>query len=173
MAKNSLDKFISEIRKIWGPLNTETIENSRRLFTELVNAPATEPWLSELIHNPPESKELYRDPEHGFLILAYSENEGLYRVPHDHGSGWVMYGVQTGEMEMGTYMRAVDQKGRLHLVNRETFRMRPGDCKVYLPGDIHHTRCTSKSVLVLRFTSCDLRDEEKEGRMIKYVDYQK
>ncbi len=74
-------------------------------------------------------------------------------------------------MEMGTYIRAVNQKGRCHLVNRETHAMRPGDHAIYLPGDIHHTRCLSDSVLVLRLTSCDLKKEDAEGRMIRYVDY--
>tara|TARA_B110001454_G_scaffold106457_1_gene100174 strand:- start:8312 stop:8905 length:594 start_codon:yes stop_codon:yes gene_type:complete len=172
MNNNSLDKFILEVKKVWGPLSTDVVQNSKHLFGELVKAPSSEPWLADLINNPPEAKELYRDSERGFLLIAYSEKKDTYRIPHDHGSGWVIYGIQNGEMEMGTYIRNVDQKGKLQLVNRETYPMRAGDNKVYLPGDIHHTRCLSESVLVLRFTSCDFKKEDEEGRMIRYQDYE-
>jgi len=40
---------------------------------------------------------------------------------------------------------------------------------VYLPGDIHDTRCVSDSVLMLRLTSCDLKQEEKLGYMTRYA----
>lgn len=156
MTGNSLEKFTEEVKKSWGPLTSETVENCQRLLKKLAQAP-----LEEL-------GELYRDSEHGFVLLAYAEEEGTYRVPHDHGSGWVIYAVQSGEMEMGTYSRTINQKGQLSLVRRESFRMRPGDCKVFLPGDIHDTRCISPSALILRFTSCDLKDEDRAGRMIRY-----
>jgi hypothetical protein len=170
MTTNGLDDFIKGIKRVWGALSSETVESCQRLLEQLAKSPATKPWLAEFLKSGVVEKELYRDPEHGFLLLAYLESEGQYRVPHDHGSGWVIYAVCTGEMEMATYHRAVSQTGRMYLVRRESYRVRPGDCRVYLPGDIHDTRCISKSVLMLRFTSCDLQKEGREGRMIKYRD---
>jgi hypothetical protein len=42
--------------------------------------------------------------------------------------------------------------------------------KVFLPGDIHDTRCTSGPALLLRFTERDLRKEDKvEHRVTRYV----
>jgi hypothetical protein len=169
MIKNSLETFIDGVRSAWGPLTTETVARSRRLLEELARAPETEPWLAALLRDPPEGRELYRDPEHGFLLLTHAEREGRYRVPHDHGSGWVIYAVQHGEMEMGSYARVIDANGAANLVQRDVSRVRAGECRVYLPGDIHDTRCVSSDVLMLRFTSCDLKVEDREGRMTRYA----
>ncbi|MFT3771066.1 MAG: hypothetical protein QM820_37095 [Minicystis sp.] len=168
MIKNSLETFIDGVRSAWGPLTTETVDRSRRLLEDLSRAPETEPWLAALLREPPEGRELHRDPEHGFLLLTHAEREGRYRVPHDHGRGWVIYAVQHGEMEMGSYARVVDAGGAAHLVRRDVSRVRAGECRVYLPGDIHDTRCLSRDVLMLRFTSCDLKVEEREGRLTRY-----
>jgi hypothetical protein len=169
MAKDSLESFISGITAAYGPLTTETVEGCRSRLEELAKAPPSEGWLAALHRAPPEDLELHRDHAHGFLLLTHGENAGRYRVPHDHGKGWVIYAVQQGEMEMGTYSR-LDSDGAVRLVRRETYRMRAGDCRVYLPGDIHDTRCISESVLMFRFTSCDLKVEGREGRMTRYLE---
>lgn len=169
MTKNSLENFIDGIKKAWGPLTSNTVANCQSLLKDLANTPAKETWLADLLRDLPEYKELYRDPEFGFMLIAYSEHEGLYRVPHNHGSGWVIYAVQSGEVEMGTFTQVTNQRGEAHLVRRESYRMQSGDCKVYLPGDIHETRCISNSVLMLRLTSCDLKKEDSEGRMIRFL----
>ncbi len=152
-----------------GPLTTEMVARSRRLLEELARAPETEAWLAALLRDPPADGELYRDPEHGFLLLTHAEREGRYRVPHDHGRGWVIYAVQHGEMEMGSYARVIDANGSAYLVQRDVPRVRAGECRVYLPGDIHDTRCVSSDVLMLRLTSCDLKVEEREGRMKRFT----
>jgi predicted metal-dependent enzyme (double-stranded beta helix superfamily) len=126
---------------------------------ELLEAPPAEDWLSALHEEAAESRELYRDPAHGFLLLAHTESPGLYRPPHDHGRGWVIYAVQRGETEMGTYARVHDAQGKMHLVKRDSTVVRPGEIRVYLPGDIHDTRCTAGPLLLYRFTSCDLKKE--------------
>lgn len=169
MTNNSLETFIDSVRSAWGPFTTETVAGSRRLLEELARAPETEPWLAALLREPPEGGELYRDPEHGFLLLTHAEREGRYRVPHDHGSGWVIYAVQHGEMEMGSYARVNGANGTAHLVQRDVSRVRAGECRVYLPGDIHDTRCVSSDVLMLRLTSCDLKVEDREGRLTRYA----
>jgi hypothetical protein len=169
MIKDSLDTFIDGVRSAWGPLITEPVARSRQLIEKLARAPETEPWLAALRRDPPEGRELYRDPEHGFLLLAHAEREGRYRVPHDHGRGWVIYAVQRGEMEMGGYVRVIDAEGAVRLVQRDVSRVHEGECRVYLPGDIHDTRCVSSDVLMLRFTSCDLKVEDREGRLTRYA----
>lgn len=168
MIKDSLQTFIDGVRSAWGPLTTDTVARTRRLLEELARAPETEPWLAALLREPPEGGELYRDPQHGFLLLTHAEREGRYRVPHDHGRGWVVYAVQHGEMEMGSYARVPDADGAAHLVQRDVSRVRAGECRVYLPGDIHDTRCLSSDVLMLRLTSCDLKVEDREGRLTRY-----
>lgn len=167
--KNSLETFITSVKSFWGPLTTEMVTRCRTLLEGLAQAPIAEEWLAELHRDPPEDKQLYRDPEHDFLLNAYVEQQDRYRAPHDHGAGWVVYAVQHGEMEMGTYARMTEANGHVRLVQRDVQRMRAGDCMVYLPGDIHDTRCISTNALLLRFTSCDLKRESKEGRMTRYV----
>jgi hypothetical protein len=47
----------------------------------------------------------------------------------------------------------------------------PGQVQVYLPGDIHDTRCLSGPALLFRFTERDLKKEDKvEHRVMRYVE---
>ena len=155
MKKDPLQKFIKNIQQIWRPTDSNHITKAQILFKELLTDPD---FKIENIH---EKHELYRDPAHGFMLLAYTEEKDLYRPPHDHGDGWVLYGVKHGEIEMGSY------ESNLILRNKE--HLKKGDARVYLPGVIHDTKCLSDSVLMLRFTSCDLEQEYKQGRMKKYA----
>lgn len=171
MTKSSLETFIDRVRLTWRPLSSEAVAGCRSQVEELLKTPATEDWLARLHRDLPEYKELYRDPVHGFLLLAHAESAGLYRPPHDHGRGWVIYAVEQGEMEMGTYIRVQDSDGKVSLVKRETSLMGPGQIRVFLPGDIHDTRCTVGPTLYYRFTDRDLRKEEKEERRVtRYVE---
>jgi hypothetical protein len=159
MKTNSLQRFTESATATWGPLTSELVASICRQVEELVAAPATEDWLSALHEEAAENRELYRDPAHGFLLLAHVESPELYRPPHDHGRGWVIYAVQRGETEMGTYARILDARGKVQLVKRDSTVVRRGDVKVYLPGDIHDTRCTAGPLLLYRLTSCDLKKE--------------
>lgn len=171
MARNSLEAFIEGVRPAWGPLTSELVADCRARIEDLLKAPVTEPWLAALHRDLPESKELYRDPAQGFVLLAHAESPGRYRPPHDHGRGWVIYAVQQGEMEIGTYVRLQAPDGSARLVRREVCRVRPGEARVYLPGDIHDTRCTAGPVVYYRFTDRDLKKEENEGQRVRrYVE---
>lgn len=172
MEKDSLTKFIEEIRKAWGPLDSKLVMKGQALLEELTRAPETEPWLAALQDDLHESRELYHDSEHGFILLAHTEKKGLYRVPHDHGNGWVIYAVQRGEMEMGTFARLEGNDGEAKIIRRDKYRVEAGQSRVYLPGDIHETRCISDSVLMFRLTSCNLKVEMQAKRMRRYGDNQ-
>ncbi|MDO9431276.1 MAG: hypothetical protein Q7T84_08235 [Phenylobacterium sp.] len=171
MPDNSLQKFVTQVRSAWGPLTTELVMECQRHLTDLLKTPASESWLSELHQTAPANQELYRDPEHGFVLLAHTEHNGLYRPPHDHGRGWVIYAMQHGEIEMRTYAAVQDPSGPTRLVQRNSTTVRSGQVQVYLPGDIHDTRCRSESALLFRFTDRDLRVEDRvERRLTRYVD---
>lgn len=170
MIRNTLDASMQGMRSLWGPLSSEVVAGAREQLQRLAAAPATEDWLARLHRDEPASEELYRDPEHGFVLLAHTEQPGLYRPPHDHGRSWVIYAIQRGEIEMGTYARLQDPDGSVRLVKRGSTRVRPGDVQVYLPGDIHDTRCVSGPALLFRFTERDLKEEDKEKhRLTRYV----
>ncbi len=171
MAKNSLENWIEAVRRDWGPLSTDVVASCGRHLEELVQAPPSEEWLAALHRDAPASRELYRDPDHGFVLQAHTEETGLYRPPHDHGRSWVIYAVQRGESEMGTYARVEDADAHPVLVKRHTAWVRPGQAQVYLPGDIHDTQCLAGPALLFRFTERDLRKEDREEhRVTRYVE---
>jgi len=171
MARNALESSIDGIRSVWGPLSTAVVDGSRGYLETLLNASASEEWLAALHQGAPANKELYRDPVHGFVLLAHTETTGLYRPPHDHGRGWVIYAMQQGEIEMGTYVRLEELDGTVRLAKRGSTRMRPGQVQVYLPGDIHDTRCVTGPALLFRLTERDLKKEDQEEhRVTRYVE---
>jgi hypothetical protein len=171
MASNALETFIQGVRSAWGPLTTEVVAACRRELEALTAAPPSEPWLAELHASAPANRELYRDPEHGFVLLAHTEPAGLYRPPHDHGRGWVLYGLQSGGIEMGTYGRVEDAGGQVRLVERDRTLLVPGQAQAYLPGDIHDTRCLIGPALLFRFTERDLKVEDREAHQVtRYAD---
>ena len=173
MARNTFDASIEGIKSAWGPLSTDMVAACRGHLEDLLKAPATEDWLAALHKDPPANQELYRDATNGFVLLAHTEPEGLYRPPHDHGRGWgwVIYAIQQGEIEMGTYGRLEAPDGSVRLVKRGSTRVRPGQVQVYLPGDIHDTLCVTGPALLFRFTERDLKREDKEEhRVTRYVE---
>jgi hypothetical protein len=171
MSKNSLEKFVERVTPIWGALSSELVASCRQHLEELIKAPATEEWLAKLHREGKAYDELYLDPTRGFVLLAHTEPMALYRPPHDHGRGWVIYAIQEGEIEMGTYARTEASDGSVKLVKRNSTLVRPGQVQVYLPGDIHDTRCISGPAMVFRFTDRDLKKEEKqEHQVTRYVE---
>ena len=172
MLKNSLQKFTEEVGAIWGPLNSKLVAGCSKHLQQLTRAQADEPWLATLHQEALAYREIYRSPTQGFMLLAHMEPVGLYRPPHDHGRGWVLYAVQHGEIEMGTYARIEDADGAVTLVKRNSTLVRPGKIQVYLPGDIHDTRCVSGPALLFRFTERDLKKEDKEAHKVtRYVEH--
>ncbi|HYI43551.1 MAG TPA: hypothetical protein VD768_08020 [Sphingomicrobium sp.] len=171
MCRNSLELFSAIARDAWGPITTGLISTTRRALAELTDADESEAWLASLLAERPASTELYRDAEHGFMLLAHTENQGLYRPPHDHGRAWVVYAVQSGTLEVRTYANLAADEGRPKLVLRDETLLRPGDARAYLPGDIHDTRCLSETALLFRFTERDLRHEDQvERTMTRFVE---
>lgn len=171
MVCNSLETAMQGIRSVWGPLATELVASCRRQLQCLLRTAATETWLSTLHREAPSNTELYRDRTNGFVLLAHTEHSGLYRPPHDHGRGWVIYAVQQGEVEMGTYARIDCPDGSVRLVKRNSVVVRPGQVQVYLPGDIHDTRCVKGPALLFRFADRDLKREDKDAqRVTRYVE---
>ena len=170
MSGTSLEKFVATVRDDWGPISTDLVTDCRKHLDELTSTDDGEEWLAELLSERPATRELHREPN-SFMLLAHTEQEGLYRPPHDHGRAWVVYGVHSGELEIGTYARVPDANGD-RLVKRDMIILRPGEARAYLPGDIHDTRCLTDSALVFRFTERDLRHEDQmEQRVTRFVEY--
>lgn len=170
MDRTALQSFTDDVRSRWGPLTSELAEACQGAMERLLRASPEEAWLAKLHREAPASAELHRDPGHGFMLLGHTEQAGLYRPPHDHGRSWVLYGIQRGEIEMRTYARIESEDGAVRLVRRNTTLVRAGQAQLYLPGDIHDTRCVSDTALLFRFTERDLRAEDREHhRLTRYV----
>lgn len=168
--EDTLHTFIAGVRSLWGQLSSELVAGCREQLAVLAVSSPREPWLADLHRTMPGSRELHRDPDHGFVLLAHTESAGLFRPPHDHGRGWVVYALQHGEIEMRTYGRVEAEDGSVRLVQRDSTIMRAGQALAYLPGDIHDTRCLSDTALLFRFTERDLKVEDREGRLTRYAD---
>ncbi|WP_437591352.1 hypothetical protein [Sorangium sp. So ce1000] len=170
MTENALELFIHRTRASWGPLSSDLVASCRRHLEQLAQAPAAEPWLAALHEEAPASRELYRDAKHGFVLQAHTEQPGLYRPPHDHGRSWVIYALQRGEIAMSTYAR-VETGAGIQLVKRDETLLRAGQAQLFLPGDIHDTRCVAGPALLFRFTERDLKQEDQVARrVIRYVE---
>jgi predicted metal-dependent enzyme (double-stranded beta helix superfamily) len=171
MVRNTLETSIEAIKSVWGPLSTDLVAACRAHLEQLLKTPAAEPWLAALHQEAPANKLLHQDPTHGFVLLAHTEPAGLYRPPHDHGRAWVVYAIQQGDIEMGTYARLEEPDGSVRLVKRGSTRVGPGQVQVYLPGDIHDTRCLTGPALLLRFTERDLKQEDQAAhRVTRYIE---
>ncbi|MBJ7412375.1 MAG: hypothetical protein JHD15_18720 [Phenylobacterium sp.] len=168
--EDALTRFIAGVRSLWGPLSSELVVGCRDQLAALAASSPQEPWLADLHRTRPDRRVLHRDPDHGFVLLAHTESAGLFRPPHDHGRGWVVYALQRGEIEMRTYGRVEDEDGKARLVQRDSTIMRSGQALAYLPGDIHDTRCLSDTALLFRFTERDLKVEDREGQLTRYAD---
>jgi hypothetical protein len=70
---------------------------------------------------------------------------------------------------MSTYARVETERG-IQLVKRDETHLRAGQAQLFLPGDIHDTRCLAGPALLLRFTERDLKQEEALGRLTRYVE---
>jgi predicted metal-dependent enzyme (double-stranded beta helix superfamily) len=91
------------------------------------------------------------DPEPGFHITCRADPPGFFRPPHDHGAGWVVYGVYEGAVEQVRYGWDY-AAGPLNprLISKGQFVQRAGEVAYFLPGEAHATRNVSggRSILV-------------------------
>jgi hypothetical protein len=159
---------ISELQDSWTHLTKDSINAVQSTLQTLAKDSDVKNQLFAGTLSLPKGLELHRDQKEGFVLLAYSESHGTYRAPHDHGRAWVIYVVASGSIEMGNYFNAIHPDGtdRLVLKNRE--KLNSGDARIYYPGEIHDTRCTSDNTLILRLTSFDLKEEDRAGRLRRY-----
>lgn len=169
MEKNALHHFIEELSKIWNPINSDLTKKSKQLLEELTQNCIGESWMNDLIENQYPAKEIYKSKEHGFILMGHVENEGVMSPPHDHGNGWVLYATVSGNVQMGIYHPIISQNGILNLVQKDSYVLSPGQCSIYLPGDIHDTKSLEDTTVMLRLTSCDFHKEFDEGRLIRYT----
>ena len=162
---NSLERYIQEIRSIWGDGKDPKLPFRVKALMESLFASTSpeESWMAELLREGKPSKELYRDPQHGFVQMGHVHSQGHRNTPHDHGPCWVVYGSYRGLTEITTYRRTDDGKepGKATLEVKEVHRLSPGVVHPYLSGDIHSTHAVESPAVVFRFLSYDLEKIER------------
>ncbi len=164
-AQTTLDRYIAQVRAIWGDgKDPELPFRVKELMEELFASTRTDdPWMAELIREGKPSRELYRDPDFGFIQMGHIHRQGHGNTPHDHGPCWVVYGSYQGVTEITKYKRVDDrsQPGIARLEKERVDRLTPGVCVPYLPGDIHSTNALEGPGVVFRFLSYDLDKIER------------
>ena len=157
--ESSLNRYITEVRSIWGDGKDPHLPYKVKALLEklLLTTSPQEPWIAKLIKEGLPARELHRDKDHGFIQMGHVHGKGHSNSPHDHGPCWVLYGVYHGVTEITTYRRTDNGKvsGRAALEKKELQRLSPGVVIPYLPGEIHSTFAVEPSV-VFRFLSYDL-----------------
>jgi hypothetical protein len=163
-AQSSFESYIDQVRSVWSDgKDPELPLKVKALLERLLRTTSfEEPWMARLIGEGRQSKELYRDPVHGFIQMGHNQPLGHGNTPHDHGPCWVLYGVYRGYMEITTYRRTDDGKvaGRATLEKQGLQKLSPGVVIPYFSGDIHSTSAKEPSV-VFRFLSYDLNKVER------------
>ncbi len=159
-AENSFERYIAEVRAVWGDGKDPGLPFKVKGLMEkmLASTSAGDPWMAELLREAKPSRELYRDPDHGFIQMGHVHQQAHGNTPHDHGPCWVIYGSYSGVTEISLYLRVDDggEQGRAVLEKKDLHRLSPGVAYAYLPGDIHATRAVEGPAVVFRFLSYDL-----------------
>ena len=109
-ADNSFDRYIAEVRAAWGDGKDPQLPFKVAALMEKLFASTSpdDPWMAELIRDGKPSRELYRDPELGFIQMGHIHKQGHGNKPHDHGPCWVVYGSFKGVTEITKYKRTDD-----------------------------------------------------------------
>ncbi len=162
---SSLEKYIGEIRSVWGDGKDPHLPSKVKSLMEklLATTSPDEPWMAQIINEAKPSRELYRDPDYGFIQMGHVHKQGHGNTPHDHGPCWVVYGSYSGLTEITLYGRTDDgqEPGRATLEKKELQRLSPGVAHPYLPGQIHSTHAVEGPAVVFRFLSYDLEKVER------------
>src|SRR4051794_17814290 len=137
-------RFVEEMRATWAAGQDASLsERARRLLEALLReTPEDEAWSHQLLTERPTARELYRDPDYGFIQMGHFHPAHYGGTPHEHGPHWVLYGVYRGAIDISKYRRVGGGTGtgptELEVV--ETVRLTPGVVMPYLPGEIHSPR---------------------------------
>lgn len=153
--------YVDRLRSAWAVDDFPARGDACRRAMEALLASDDPAWAAAVdrVAGGEPKVELYRDPVLGFVQMAHQYRAGHGSPPHGHGDGgWVVYGVQRGEVEIATYRPS---GGRPALAVDRSEVLRSGQARAYLPGELHSTRMVAGegpagTAVVLRLLSEDL-----------------
>ena len=145
---HTFDTFVHRVRELLmadpGPQGREQV---RQFLEEVLLSPGIVALLGD---DQPQRRDLYEDPELGFVILGHVYHEAKRTSPHDHGTTWAIYGQVSGESIMDEWSiveEAVgDQPGLVKL--SRTYYLRPGKAHLYNEGVLHAPRREAPAKLI-------------------------
>lgn len=108
----------------------------------------------------PPVKELYRDPDFGFRVLAHTNRKPSKNSAHDHGPSWAVYGMAMNFTDMTEYKRADDGVGdssgdTATVEKTKEYRLEEGKAVLFDTGVIHRLSRPLETRLI-RVTGADL-----------------
>ncbi len=109
-------------------------------------------------------KILFEDPDLGFCICAHVYSDAALGEPHDHGSGWAVYGQAIGTTEMIDWRIVEEGEGdKPILVEPErTYTLVQGDAHFYDVGAVHSPK-RDKPTKLLRIEGANLDNIERSN----------
>ena len=71
-ANSSLEHYIAQVRSVWKNGKDPQLPFKIKALMEKLFASTSpdDPWMAEIIRDGKPSRELYRDPDHGFIQMA-------------------------------------------------------------------------------------------------------
>lgn len=105
----------------------------------------------------PTVKELYRDPDFGFCVLAHTNRKPSKNSAHDHGPSWAVYGMAMNFTNMTEFRRTDDGSDPENATVEQTkaYRLEQGKATLFDTGVIHQLERPLETRLI-RVTGADL-----------------
>ena len=71
-AENSFERYIAEVRAVWGDGKDPELPFKVKALLEnmLASTTRSDAWMAELLREARPSRELYRDPDFGFIQIG-------------------------------------------------------------------------------------------------------
>jgi predicted metal-dependent enzyme (double-stranded beta helix superfamily) len=154
----SLNDFCIDVRAILeSGDNSAAREKIRQMLERLLRE---EEFCAEYVgpDEKPGLREIYRDPDLHFCVLAYNMAEPRTSPPHDHGNSWAVYGQTAGYTDMTIWSAANQDSGGIDKVR--TFRLDSGQAGLFDVGEIHSIQYAAGSKFV-RITGVDMSLETR------------
>ena len=166
----SLDQFTADIRKAFNE-NKGVPARPNAVAAVIQHLLTSGGWIQERLNSGGYDAlggSVYNDsqvgdPQPGFHVTCRAATPGFYRPLHDHGAGWVVYGVYEGAIEQVRYGWDYGE-GLLNprLISKGTFVQEAGEVAYFLPGEAHSTRNVAESrTVVLRVESQKMADVKR------------
>ncbi len=151
------EEFCADNRRAYGPDGVADLERIRSNLERLIRdnpefvARECDPKFDFGI------RELYKDPEKGFIVYAHKSVGGRTSPPHDHGASWAIYGQAWNVTDMTEYRRTDDgsKEGHAKIERTRAYRLEPGQVGKFGPHEIHQIHFEDEAGFI-RVTGADL-----------------